>query len=450
MIHSLSFQISRRFGRLQLSGLMLIALLQRTPVLRMIAAAESVWVSSSLGQVLKATAVVATMLGAVDTLAGATALVITPESPAEATVGVAFQAAFFVSGNTTTESYSITNLPPGLSVPGSSSIAGGGRALTNSNGTITGTPTQVGDWIVTISAFDNANRTGDSLITFYTISVEAGSVAPAITTHPVSQTVTAGNSVTFSAAATGSPEPTYQWKKGGVNINGATAATYTITTTVAGDAGIYTVFVSNGVGSGVTSNGATLTVNAAPVAPSIVTQPANQTVTVGQQASFSVEATGTAPLTYQWRKTGQNINGATNATYTIASTVNGDEATYSVVVTNAVNSVTSNGATLTVNAATAAPAITTQPQDQTVNAGASVTFIAAASGNPTPTYQWKKGGVSIGGATNSSYTIAAVAGSDAGDYTVVATNTVSSVTSNTAHLSVVIAPSSAIIAITVE
>lgn len=303
--------------------------------------------------------------------------------------------------------------------------------------------------MVTIVSFDGSNRSGDALTSFYTISVAAGSAAPAITSQPGSLTVTAGQQASFSVAATGEPAPTYQWRKDGQNINGATNATYTIATTVGGDAGTYTVVVTNSVSS-VTSNGATLTVNAAPVAPSIVTQPANQTVTVGQQGFFSVEVTGTAPLTYQWRKGGQNINGATGATYTIASAVNGDAGIYSVVVTNAVNSVTSNGATLTVNAATAAPAITTQPVDQTVNAGASVTFTAAASGNPAPTYQWKKDGVSIGGATTNTYTIAVVTGNDVGDYTVVATNTVSSATSNVAHLTLIIAPSNAIVTITVE
>jgi hypothetical protein len=407
-----------------------------------------------LGQVLKATAVVASMLGAVDTLAGATGFITNPVSPADATVGVPFSAAFFLTGNVTVGSYAISGLPPGLSAGPSqnASFAGGIWTINNDSATISGTPTQAGDFMVSVTAYDDPNRGGESRSTIYEIGVGPGStdVAPAITVQPANVIVTAGGSASFMVTATGSPTPTYQWRKGGVNINGAIAATYTIATTVGGDAGTYTVFVSNGVGNGVTSNGATLTVNPAPVAPSIITQPANQTVTAGQQAFFSVEATGTAPLTYQWRKGGVNINGATTVTYTIASTVSGDAGTYSVVVTNSVNSVTSNGATLTVNAAPAAPAITTQPQAQTVNAGASVTFTAAASGNPPPTYQWKKGGVNIGGATNSSYAIAVVTGNDVGDYTVVATNTVSSATSNAAHLTVIVAPSGAVITITVE
>lgn len=97
-----------------------------------------------------------------------------------------------------------------------------------------------------------------------------------------------------------------------------------------------------------------------------------------------------------------------------------------------------------------APAVTTQPTSQTVVAGAAVTFTAAANGNPAPTYQWKKGGVNIPGATGGSYTIASVVSGDAGNYTVVATNSAGSATSNAATLTVISAPTNAIISIGVE
>ena len=85
--------------------------------------------------------------------------------------------------------------------------------------------------------------------------------------------------------------------------------------------------------------------------PAIITQPANQTVTVGQTATFTVAATGTAPLKYQWKKSGTNLGGATNASYTTPATVLGDNgAVFAVVVSNSVGMVTSSGATLTVNA----------------------------------------------------------------------------------------------------
>jgi hypothetical protein len=87
-------------------------------------------------------------------------------------------------------------------------------------------------------------------------------------------------------------------------------------------------------------------------APSITTQPASRTVTVGQTAAFSVAATGTAPLAYQWRKNGAAISGATSSSYTTPATKSSDNAAqFTVVVSNSAGSATSKAAVLTVNAA---------------------------------------------------------------------------------------------------
>src|SRR5205807_1131799 len=107
-------------------------------------------------------------------------------------------------------------------------------------------------------------------------------------------------------------------------IGGATAARYTTPATTASDNGNqFTVVVSNAAGS-VTSEAAALTVNAAPVAPTITTQPASQMVTAGQTATFTVTATGTAPLTYQWQRNGTAIGAATAASYTTPATTAAD------------------------------------------------------------------------------------------------------------------------------
>src|SRR2546429_9389545 len=91
---------------------------------------------------------------------------------------------------------------------------------------------------------------------------------------------------------------------------------------------------------------ATVSVSAAAVAPSITTQPSNQTVTVGQTAAFTVVATGTAPLSYQWQKSGTAISGATSASYTTAATTSADNgAQFVVAVSNSPGNVTSNAAT---------------------------------------------------------------------------------------------------------
>src|SRR5436190_16124405 len=132
-------------------------------------------------------------------------------------------------------------------------------------------------------------------------------VPPSITTQPANKTVNPGETATFSVTATGSTPLSYQWRKNGANITGATSRSYTTPATTAADNGsLYSVVVSNSGGS-VTSHNATLTVR---LPPTITTQPANKTVNVGQTAKFSVTATGTTPLQYQWMKNGVNITGA--------------------------------------------------------------------------------------------------------------------------------------------
>ena len=175
--------------------------------------------------------------------------------------------------------------------------------------------------------------------------------APSFTLQPASQTVVVGQPATFSVTATGTAPISYQWQKNNANISGATSASYTTPATVSGDSGTtFRVIVSNSAGN-VVSNAATLTVNASPVAPSISIQPASQAVTVGQTATFSVVAAGTAPLTYQWQKNNTNISGATSSSYATPATVSGDNgSTFRVIVSNSVTSITSNAATLTVNA----------------------------------------------------------------------------------------------------
>jgi beta-galactosidase len=139
----------------------------------------------------------------------------------------------------------------------------------------------------------------------------------------------------------------YQWKKNGVDIAGAVDSSYTTPATIATDNGsLFSVVVSNGAGS-VTSKSKTLTVN---TPPSITTEPVSRTVAVGKTPKFTVTATGTKPFTYQWRKNGGNIAGATKVSYTTPPTTLADNgALFSVIVTNSVGSVTSNNATLTVN-----------------------------------------------------------------------------------------------------
>jgi len=275
-----------------------------------------------------------------------------------------------------------------------------------------------------------------------TLTVNVASVAPSITTQPANQTVTTGQVATFSVTATGTAPLSYRWSKNGAVMSGATSSTYSTPATTSSDNGAqFTVVVSNTAGS-ITSGAATLTVNSAPVVPSITTQPANQTVTAGQVATFTVTGTGTAPLSYQWNRNGVAISGATSASYTTAATTSSDNgAQFTVVVTNTAGSVTSSAATLTVNGAPVAPSITTQPTSQTVTAGQTASFSVAATGTAPLSFQWNRNGVAISGATSASCTTAATTSSDNGSqFSVVVTNTAGSVTSGVATLTVNAAP----------
>src|SRR5215472_580057 len=320
-----------------------------------------------------------------------------------------------------------------------------GTAISGATSSSYTTPTTIFDngaqFTVVIS-----NAAGSVTSNAATLTVTASAVAPTITAQPVNQAVTVGQAATFSVVAAGTVPLSYQWQKNGGNITGATSSSYTTPATTTSDSGsIFAVLVSNSAGTA-TSSAATLTVNSAPVAPTINTQPANQTVTAGQTATFSVVASGTAPLSYQWQKNGGNISGATSSSYTTPSTTTSDSgSTFAVVVSNTAGTATSNVATLTVNAAPVAPTISTQPTNQTVTAGQTATFSVVASGTAPISYQWQKNAANIAGATSSSYSTPATTTSDNGStFKVMVSNSMGSATSNAATLTVNPAPAPAI------
>jgi hypothetical protein len=249
----------------------------------------------------------------------------------------------------------------GVALTGSSVYNGYSFRYTNAQPSIAGTYT------VTVSNSAGTVTSQASVIT-------VGNAAPTITTQPASQSVNVGANVTFSVAANGSTPLAYQWAKGGVAISGATSASYSLSNVQLGDAGNYTVTITNAYGT-LTSNAATLTVGG--TAPSITTAPSDQSVTAGATATFTVSASGTAPLSYQWKKDGIVINGATNASYSLTNAQTDDAGTYTVVVTNAFGNVTSSGAVLTVNTGPTAwlsnlSVRTTMAANQTLFVGVSV------------------------------------------------------------------------------
>ncbi len=262
--------------------------------------------------------------------------------------------------------------------------------------------------------------------------VQFSGAAPSITTQPSNQTVMQGQPTTFTVAASGSTPLSYQWQRNQVNISGANASSYMIAATAFADNGAkFRCVVSNAFGNA-TSNEATLTVNAP---PNINTNPVDQTVMQGQPATFTVAASGSTPLSYQWQRNQVNISGANASSYMIAATAFADNgARFRCVVSNAFGNATSNEATLTVNAP---PNINTNLVDQTVMQGQPATFMVSASGSTPLSYQWQRNQVNISGANASSYIIASTTLSDNGaKFRCVVSNAFGNATSNEAMLTV--------------
>jgi alpha-tubulin suppressor-like RCC1 family protein len=270
-----------------------------------------------------------------------------------------------------------------------------------------------------------------------------------ITSSPASLAVLAGQAATFSVVATGG-SLSYQWQEsvdGGASWSdvGTNAPSHTIASAAASMNGLRVrVIVSNAVGTA-TSDVAVLTVN---VPPQILSPPASLTVTAGQPATFSVTATGSAPLAYQWQRSDDGgatfapVAGATGSQFTLMAALGDHNAQFRVVVTNAFGSVTSSAAVLSVVAAPQPPAITQHPLDVTVDAGAQASFTVAATGTAPLAYQWQRGndgGMSwadIPAATQPTLTLATTAADNGARFRAVVTNSAGSATSNSALLSV--------------
>jgi hypothetical protein len=256
-------------------------------------------------------------------------------------------------------------------------------------------------------------------------------LATSITTQPSPKSACIGGTASFTLAATGSGTLTYQWQKGGSNISGATSATYSIASAASGDAANYTCVVTGGCGS-VTSGAAGLTIN---TATSIITQPSSvPAVCVGGTASFTVTATGSGTLMYQWQKGGANISGATSPTYSIASVASSNAGNYDCIVTGGCGSATSSSASLAVSPA---PTFTNQPNNQNALIGKPASFSVTSSGSSPFSYQWKFNSQNISGATLQSYSIGSVAVANGGNYSCTVTDACGqSTTSSAAVLSI--------------
>jgi hypothetical protein len=271
--------------------------------------------------------------------------------------------------------------------------------------------------------------------------------APTAWAPPANTAVCTGSPATLSVVAFGTGPLTYQWRKNGIalsdggNISGSTTATLSISPATAADVANYDVVVTGACGT-LTTAAAALSIN---TVPTITTDPSSSALCPGSPASFTVAASSTIPLTYQWQKNGTaltdggNITGSTTATLSINPTSAADAANYDVVVTNTCGSVTSQPATLTINAS---PIIGKQPSNVVACPGSRVSFVVGATGLPAPTYQWQRNGVNmvdggnVSGSTTATLTINPAGPADVDNYEVVVTNACGTVTSTPAVLTI--------------
>ncbi|HLH53478.1 MAG TPA: immunoglobulin domain-containing protein [Verrucomicrobiae bacterium] len=170
---------------------------------------------------------------------------------------------------------------------------------------------------------------------------------PVIVSQPQSQTVTNGAQANFSVAVQSRYALSYQWQKNSSDIVGATSPTLALQNVSSSDQATYRVVVTNLYGSVISAN-ATLTVNQVLTPPVITAQPSSQTVALGGTATFSVSASGTAPLSYQWSLNGAALVNQTNSNLVLPNAGPSAQGTYAVLVRNPAGSTNSQGATLTV------------------------------------------------------------------------------------------------------
>ena len=323
---------------------------------------------------------------------------------------------------------------------GGVNLSNGGEisGATTATLTLTGiSSADVGNYTVTVSNGITPAATSN-------VSALVVGTTPVFTIPPTaSQSVATGSTVVLTASATGTPTPTYTWTKngqlisnGGV-VSGASTNTLTLTGVTGVDAGTY-VAVATNIVAAVPSSGGVLSVTGSR-APSIVTQPIGQSVSQGTNVTLTIVDAGTPAPSIQWYKggaallNGGGISGATSTTLTLTGVTPLNNGVYSAVASNGVGTpATSTGASLSVAPTPVAPTITTNPSSQSVGTGAIVVFTASASGNPAPSFQWKKNGSNlsdggdVSGSATSVLTLSFVTAADNGTYTVVATNGVGS------------------------
>jgi hypothetical protein len=252
---------------------------------------------------------------------------------------------------------------------------------------------------------------------------------PVITVQPPNQTNAVGTMATLTVGVLGTEPLFYQWQFNGTNLVGATDSGLKLNSIHTNQAGIYTVVVSNHIGKTISSPAKLIVL----VPPTFVAQPQDKTVTVGDKVKVTVVASGSAPLSYQWRFNGTNLSRAKSAVLDLKRVTAAQAGTYTVVVSNAVAVVESAPAILRVKSP---PVIMVQPKNWTNAVGTTATFSVEVLGTEPLSYQWRFNGMSLVGETNATLTLTNVRPDYAGIYTVLVSNAVGVVTSKSAILKI--------------
>ena len=316
--------------------------------------------------------------------------------------------------------------------------------------------TNSGNFAVTITNLAGAVTSTNAVLTV--------ADAPVIMVQPTNQAAAGGTLAHFSVTAVGTMPLRYHWQKAALsdtnfsnlvndtNFSGVTSNVLTVGSTRTNDTGSYypgnyRVIITNMIGS-VTSAVAVLN-----GPPAIQVQPTNQSVAVGTSVViFYVKAVGVAPLSYQWwwnglpRSDGGSLFGTATNQLFVSNVQSTNAGTYSVVITNALGSVTSSVVVLTVT--NIPPSIVEQPPtNQLAAVGSNVTLVVYATGTSPLSYQWLVDGTNnlvdgdqFSGSTNNVLTITNAQLTNSGTYSVIVSNAAGVVTSSNDVLTVMLPP----------